>query len=104
MLFNQKSNFNLIFTFNLRLWLSIDVTKDLKLRYKYDLNKQGGIFVVAKILDGKQISKDYRQGLQDQVEALKEKGYTPKLSVILVGNDGASQNYVNSKKLLKKSV
>ena len=96
--FNQKSNFNLIFTFNLRLWLSIDVTKDLKLRYKYDLNKQGGIFVVAKILDGKQISKDYRQGLQDQVEALKEKGYTPKLSVILVGNDGASQSYVNSKK------
>ena len=49
------------------------MTKDLKLRYKYDLNKQGGIFVVAKILDGKQISKDYRQGLQDQVEALKEK-------------------------------
>ncbi|MCJ1656653.1 bifunctional methylenetetrahydrofolate dehydrogenase/methenyltetrahydrofolate cyclohydrolase FolD [Staphylococcus sp. NRL 16/872] len=54
--------------------------------------------MVAKILDGKQISKDYRQGLQDQVEALKEKGYTPKLSVILVGNDGASQSYVNSKK------
>ena len=29
--------------------------------------------MVAKILDGKQISKDYRQGLQDRVEALKEK-------------------------------
>ncbi|HDJ2039233.1 TPA: bifunctional methylenetetrahydrofolate dehydrogenase/methenyltetrahydrofolate cyclohydrolase FolD [Staphylococcus aureus] len=54
--------------------------------------------MVAKILDGKQIAKDYRQGLQDQVEALKEKGFTPKLSVILVGNDGASQNYVRSKK------
>ncbi|MDT3935665.1 bifunctional methylenetetrahydrofolate dehydrogenase/methenyltetrahydrofolate cyclohydrolase FolD, partial [Staphylococcus aureus] len=53
---------------------------------------------VAKILDGKQIAKDYRQGLQDQVEALKEKGFTPKLSVILVGNDGASQSYVRSKK------
>ncbi|GAB5830592.1 hypothetical protein JMUB7551_23610 [Staphylococcus aureus] len=39
--------------------------------------------MVAKILDGKQIAKDYRQGLQDQVEALKEKGFTPKLSVIL---------------------
>ena len=36
--------------------------------------------------------------MQDQVETLKEKGYTPKLSVILVGNDGASQSYVNSKK------
>ncbi|HCX1982319.1 TPA: bifunctional methylenetetrahydrofolate dehydrogenase/methenyltetrahydrofolate cyclohydrolase FolD [Staphylococcus aureus] len=54
--------------------------------------------MVAKILEGKQIAKDYRQGLQDQVEALKEKGFTPKLSVILVGNDGASQSYVRSKK------
>ncbi|HEH1370493.1 TPA: bifunctional methylenetetrahydrofolate dehydrogenase/methenyltetrahydrofolate cyclohydrolase FolD [Staphylococcus aureus] len=54
--------------------------------------------MVAKILDGKQITKDYRQGLQNQVEALKEKGFTPKLSVILVGNDGASQSYVRSKK------
>ena len=54
--------------------------------------------MVAKILDGKQIAKDYRQGLKDQVEQLKEQGYTPKLSVILVGNDGASQSYVNSKK------
>ncbi|KXA39307.1 bifunctional methylenetetrahydrofolate dehydrogenase/methenyltetrahydrofolate cyclohydrolase FolD [Staphylococcus lugdunensis] len=54
--------------------------------------------MVAKILDGKQIAKDYRQGLKDLVEQLKEQGYTPKLSVILVGNDGASQSYVNSKK------
>ncbi|HDJ7427213.1 bifunctional methylenetetrahydrofolate dehydrogenase/methenyltetrahydrofolate cyclohydrolase FolD [Staphylococcus aureus] len=54
--------------------------------------------MIAKILDGKQIAKDYRQGLQNQVEALKEKGFTPKLSVILVGNDGASQSYVRSKK------
>ena len=28
----------------------------------------------AKILDGKQIAKDYRQGLQDEVEVLKQKG------------------------------
>ncbi|MBV2667483.1 bifunctional methylenetetrahydrofolate dehydrogenase/methenyltetrahydrofolate cyclohydrolase FolD [Staphylococcus aureus] len=54
--------------------------------------------MVAKILDGKQIAEDYRQGLKNQVEALKEKGFTPKLSVILVGNDGASQSYVRSKK------
>ncbi|EHJ08480.1 bifunctional methylenetetrahydrofolate dehydrogenase/methenyltetrahydrofolate cyclohydrolase FolD [Staphylococcus simiae] len=54
--------------------------------------------MVAKILDGKQIAKEYRQGLQEQVEALKVQGYTPKLSVILVGNDGASQSYVRSKK------
>ena len=54
--------------------------------------------MVAKILDGKQIAKEYRQGLQEQVESLKERGFTPKLSVILVGNDGASQSYVKSKK------
>ena len=53
--------------------------------------------MVAKILDGKQIAKDYRQGLQNQVEALKEKGFTPKLSVILVG---MSQSYVRSEKLV----
>ena len=60
--------------------------------------------MVAKILDGKQIAKDYRQGLQDQVEALKEKGFTPKLSVILVGNDGASQSYVRSKKKAAENI
>ncbi|HAR5008949.1 TPA: bifunctional methylenetetrahydrofolate dehydrogenase/methenyltetrahydrofolate cyclohydrolase FolD [Staphylococcus aureus] len=60
--------------------------------------------MVAKILDGKQIAKDYRQGLQDQVEALKEKGFTPKLSVILVGNDGASQSYVRSKKKASEKI
>jgi methylenetetrahydrofolate dehydrogenase (NADP+)/methenyltetrahydrofolate cyclohydrolase len=54
--------------------------------------------MVAKILDGKQIAQDYRQNLKEEVESLKEQGFTPKLSVILVGNDGASQSYVNSKK------
>ena len=51
--------------------------------------------MVAKILDGKQIAKEYRQRLKND---LKEYGFTPKLSVILVGNDGASQSYVKSKK------
>ena len=45
--------------------------------------------MVAKILDGKQIAKEYRQRLKNQVNDLKEYGFTPKLSVILVGNDGA---------------
>ena len=54
--------------------------------------------MVAKILDGKQIAKEYRQRLKNQVNDLKEYGFTPKLSVILVGNDGASQSYGKSKK------
>ncbi|WP_422404263.1 bifunctional methylenetetrahydrofolate dehydrogenase/methenyltetrahydrofolate cyclohydrolase FolD [Mammaliicoccus sp. JADD-157] len=52
----------------------------------------------AKILDGKEIAKAYRSGLQSEVEKLKEQNIVPKLSVILVGNDSASQSYVNSKK------
>ncbi|MEW4384516.1 bifunctional methylenetetrahydrofolate dehydrogenase/methenyltetrahydrofolate cyclohydrolase FolD [Staphylococcus epidermidis] len=54
--------------------------------------------MVAKILDGKQIAKEYRQRLKNQVNDLKGHGFTPKLSVMLVGNDGASQSYVKSKK------
>lgn len=54
--------------------------------------------MTAKILDGKEIAKAYRSGLQSEVEKLKEQNIVPKLSVILVGNDGASQSYVNSKK------
>ncbi|MDH9184588.1 bifunctional methylenetetrahydrofolate dehydrogenase/methenyltetrahydrofolate cyclohydrolase FolD [Staphylococcus epidermidis] len=54
--------------------------------------------MVAKILDGKQIAKEYRRRLKNQVNELKEHSFTPKLSVILVGNDGASQSYVKSKK------
>ncbi|MGK9045110.1 bifunctional methylenetetrahydrofolate dehydrogenase/methenyltetrahydrofolate cyclohydrolase FolD [Mammaliicoccus vitulinus] len=54
--------------------------------------------MVAKILDGREIAKAYRAGLQSEVERLKTHNIVPKLSVILVGNDGASQSYVNSKK------
>lgn len=54
--------------------------------------------MVAKILDGREIAKTYRAGLQAEVEKLKEHNIIPKLTVILVGNDGASQSYVNSKK------
>ena len=60
--------------------------------------------MVAKILDGKQIAKEYRQRLKNQVNDLKEYGFTPKLSVILVGNDGASQSYVKSKKKSSRKI
>ena len=60
--------------------------------------------MVAKILDGKQIAKEYRQRLKNQVNELKEHGFTPKLSVILVGNDGASQSYVKSKEKSSRKI
>lgn len=54
--------------------------------------------MVAKILDGREIAKAYRADLQSEVEKLKKHNIVPKLSVILVGNNGASKSYVNSKK------
>lgn len=52
----------------------------------------------AQVLDGKEIAKHYRAQLQKEVETLKAQGVTPNLTVVLVGNDGASQSYVNAKK------
>jgi methylenetetrahydrofolate dehydrogenase (NADP+)/methenyltetrahydrofolate cyclohydrolase len=49
------------------------------------------------ILDGKKIASDVLAGCQEEIEALKAKGVTPGLAVVLIGEDPASQVYVNSK-------
>jgi len=52
----------------------------------------------AKILDGKEMSNTLRKEIADRVRKLKEeKGITPGLAVILVGNDPASEIYVRNK-------
>ncbi len=51
----------------------------------------------AQIIDGKNISDEIRMELRQEVEQLKKKGVTPGLVVILVGEDPASQVYVNNK-------
>ena len=51
----------------------------------------------AKILDGKAMSVALRQEIAARVVKLKEKGITPGLAVILVGNDPASEIYVRNK-------
>jgi methylenetetrahydrofolate dehydrogenase (NADP+) / methenyltetrahydrofolate cyclohydrolase len=51
----------------------------------------------ARIIDGKQIAKQVRMELKDEVEKLKNKGIVPKLVVILVGNHPASESYVKGK-------
>ncbi len=51
----------------------------------------------AKILDGKTISDELREGIARRVAALKERGVTPGLAVILVGEDPASEIYVRNK-------
>lgn len=50
------------------------------------------------LLDGKKTSADLKLEIADAVKRLKEKGKkTPHLAAILVGSDGASMTYVNSK-------
>ena len=50
------------------------------------------------IIDGKKISKDILNEISLEVEQRTNKGYkTPHLAAILVGDDGPSQTYVNSK-------
>ena len=51
----------------------------------------------AKILDGKAMSDALRQEIAARGVKLKEKGITPGLAVILVGNDPASEIYVRNK-------
>jgi methylenetetrahydrofolate dehydrogenase (NADP+)/methenyltetrahydrofolate cyclohydrolase len=53
--------------------------------------------LLAKIIDGKQIADDMRAELAAQVAELKANGVTPGLTVVLVGEDPASQVYVRMK-------
>ncbi len=50
-----------------------------------------------KLLSGKTVAAHVNERVSRQVALLKKKGVTPKLSVILVGNDPASQVYVKRK-------
>ncbi len=50
-----------------------------------------------EIMDGKALAKSIRENLKSEVEELKKQGKIPKLAVILVGNDKASQIYVRNK-------
>ena len=53
--------------------------------------------MTAQIIDGKSIALSVRQGLEPRVEALKAKGVTPGLTVVVVGDDPASAIYVRNK-------
>ena len=53
--------------------------------------------MAAEILSGKIMSESLRKEIAERVSALKERGLTPGLAVILVGNDPASEIYVRNK-------
>ena len=52
----------------------------------------------AQLIDGKRISAEIKAEAAEEAAALKAKGITPCLAVVLVGDDSASQVYVNNKK------
>jgi methylenetetrahydrofolate dehydrogenase (NADP+)/methenyltetrahydrofolate cyclohydrolase len=51
----------------------------------------------ARIIDGKALSAKIREEVAERVAALKARGVTPGLAVVLVGEDPASQVYVRNK-------
>ena len=53
---------------------------------------------MAVILDGKLLAAKLKEEIKHQVSELKSEGVSPKLAVILVGDDPASQVYVRNKK------
>ncbi|WP_050615716.1 bifunctional methylenetetrahydrofolate dehydrogenase/methenyltetrahydrofolate cyclohydrolase FolD [Bacillus testis] len=53
--------------------------------------------MTATIIDGTAISKKVREDIATQVQELKNKGVTPGLAVILVGDNQASKTYVANK-------
>jgi methylenetetrahydrofolate dehydrogenase (NADP+)/methenyltetrahydrofolate cyclohydrolase len=55
------------------------------------------IYLVAKIISGKEIAKSIREELKVKADELIAKGITPGLAVVLVGEDPASQVYVRAK-------
>ena len=51
----------------------------------------------AKVISGTQVAAEIREELKGRVTKLKEKGITPALAVVLVGEDPASISYVTAK-------
>ena len=53
---------------------------------------------MAKIIDGKEISRQVRQELAEETKSFEEKnGFLPGLAVVIVGDDPASHVYVRNK-------
>ncbi len=51
----------------------------------------------AELIDGRAIAKKVRADVADRAKKLLERGVTPGLAVVLVGDDPASATYVNAK-------
>lgn len=58
----------------------------------------------AVVISGKEVAASIKDELKVEVESLKKNGITPKLTVILVGDDPASHSYVRGKEKACKEV
>ncbi|WP_070120719.1 bifunctional methylenetetrahydrofolate dehydrogenase/methenyltetrahydrofolate cyclohydrolase FolD [Bacillus marinisedimentorum] len=58
--------------------------------------------MAATIISGKDLAKEKREAMKNEVGRLKEKGIVPGLAVILVGNNPASLSYVKGKQKASK--
>lgn len=56
------------------------------------------------IIDGKKLALKEKEKVKNKVKTLKDKGITPGLAVILVGNDPASTIYVSKKQDFAKEI
>ncbi len=52
---------------------------------------------MGEMINGKSLAKEIRSNLKNEVKELKTHGISPKLTVILVGEDAASEVYVRNK-------
>ena len=52
---------------------------------------------MATIIDGKELSKKLKEQTKDRVAQMRQQGIVPKLVVVLVGNNSASEVYVRNK-------
>ncbi len=60
--------------------------------------------MAAKLLEGKVVAEAVLEDVARRVAEMKERGVTPGLGTILVGDDGPSVSYVNKKRETCKSV
>ena len=52
---------------------------------------------MATIIDGKELSQKLKEQMKDRVAQMRQQGIVPKLVVVLVGNNSASEVYVRNK-------
>lgn len=60
--------------------------------------------MTAEIISGSEVAKQVRNEMKSEVQQLHQQGITPQLTVILIGDDPASNSYVNGKEKAAKEV